>query len=127
MPRMLLLLPIAMCCAAFALPANALVAVDRPAAKLEKPLVTIATHCKAGDHCAAAAHCPPGTRWTPAKYGRAGKWRVAHCTSWVSRPTDSVANQLNAQQRAQYQGGGMPPGPSGGPYAQPTPPPAGYR
>jgi len=134
MPRTLLLLPIAMCCAAFALPANALVAFDRPAAKLEKPLVTVATHCKAGDHCAAAAHCPPGTRWTPAKYGRAGKWRVAHCTTWKAQPADSAANQLNAQEAARNAGGGMgapggmggaPPapvygGPRTAPYGQPN-------
>jgi hypothetical protein len=97
------------------------VTVDRPAAKLEKPLVTVAAHCKAGDHCAAAAHCPPGTRWTPAKYGRAGKWRVAHCTTWKSqRPADSAANQLNAQEAARNMGGGM--GPPGGMVGAPPAP-----
>jgi hypothetical protein len=113
--RSTLLLPIAMCCAAFALPANALVAVDLPAAKLEKPIVTVAAHhhCKVGDTCDSAAHCPPGTRWVPAKYGRAGKWRLSHCSNWVYRPspTDTVANQLNTQESAQHQGGMMPPTP----------------
>jgi hypothetical protein len=126
--RGIFLLLIAMCCAVLALPANAVVAVDRPAAKSEQPIVTVAGHCPIGGQCDSAAHCPAGTRWVPAKYGRAGKWRVAHCTNWgvhhrVSptdtpagvhhhrvSPTDITADQLNAQERAQHQSGVVPPG-----------------
>ena len=107
-----LLLPITMCCAAFALPANALMVVDRPEVKAEKPILNI------------ASRCPPGTRLVPAGYQRKGKWRDAYCSRWVSQragPTDTVANQLNAQQRAQSQGGMMLPGSGGGPFGQPTP------
>ena len=110
--RFSLLLPIALCCAAFAPPANALVVVDRAEARVEKPILKI------------AARYPPGTRLVPAVYQRKGKWKDAYCSRWVSQrasPTDTVANQLNAQQRAQSQGGMMLPGSGGGPYAQPTP------
>jgi len=112
--RRILLLPIAVCCAAFALPANALVVVDRPEAKPEKPIITI------------AARCPAGMKWVPAGYQRKGRWRDGHCSSWVARkarPGDVVANQLNAQESAQH-GGGMAPAPAyGGPtnaYGQPN-------
>ena len=112
--RRTLLLPFVMCCAAFVPPANALVSFDRPAAKSDGRIVTVAAHhhCKVGDTCDSAAHCPPGTRWVPAKYGRAGKWRLSHCSSWVYRPapTDTVANQLNTQESVQHQSM-MPPSP----------------
>jgi hypothetical protein len=77
--RRTLLLPIVMCCAAFGSPANALVLVDRPAAKSDGRIVTVAAHhhCKVGATCDSAAHCPPGTRWVPAKYGRAGMASIA--------------------------------------------------
>jgi len=113
--RRALLLPIALCCAAFALPANALVAVDRPEAKPEKPIITI------------AARCPAGMKWVPAGYQRKGRWRDGHCSSWVARkarPGDVVANQLNTQEVARNSGGGMGGAPAygrpTGPYGQPN-------
>jgi hypothetical protein len=115
--RRALLLPIAMYCTAFALPANALVVVDRPEAKTEKPIITI------------AARCPAGMKWVPAGYQRKGRWRDGHCSSWVARkarPGDVVANQLNAQEVARNSGGGMGGAPApayGGPrnaYGQPN-------
>jgi|SRR5690349_5987059 len=111
------LLLIAMCCVALAAPAQALMVVERPVAKSEAPIISIQAHVQ-------PHHCPPGTRWVAARYGRAGKWRNAHCTTWVRRahPGDNMANQLNSQQLSQ------PPG--GMPYGQPAPAqslPPGYR
>jgi hypothetical protein len=110
--RRISLLAFAICCASFALPANALVVPDRMDAKAEKPIITVAV-----------THCPPGQRLVPAGYQRKGKWRPRHCSGWVSRgasPGDSMAGQLNAQEAMQHQGM-RPPGSDGGAYGQPSP------
>ena len=108
--RRTLLLPFAMCCAAFALPANAFPMIDPPEAGARKPLVAVAV-----------THCPPGQRLVAAGYARKGKWR--HCSAWGARgggPSDNMAGQLNAQEAAQH-GAMRPPGSDGGPYGQPSP------
>ena len=43
--RVALLLPIALCCAAFALPANAVMKVNPPEVGVGRPIITIAHRC----------------------------------------------------------------------------------
>jgi hypothetical protein len=67
--RIALLLSIALCCAAFALPANA------------------ASGDRAGFLAAQAAtqKCPPGSWWIPEGYQWKGKWKAAHCSKVTAR------------------------------------------
>ena len=71
--RVALLLPIALCCAAFALPAKAGVMVDRLGPVAGQEIITVANRC------------PPGTGWVPAGYQWKGKWKDGHCSTWVRR------------------------------------------
>jgi hypothetical protein len=71
-----LLLPIALCCVAFALPANAMMKVVPPEVGAERAIVPIARH-----------YCPPGTGWVSAGYQRKGRWRPGHCSTWVPQRT----------------------------------------
>jgi hypothetical protein len=66
-----LLLPIALCCVAFALPANAVMKVDPPEVGARRAIISI------------AHHCPAGMRWVPAGYQRKGKWKDGHCSTWA--------------------------------------------
>jgi hypothetical protein len=66
-----LLLPIALCCVGFALPANAVMKVAPPEVGAARPIITI------------AHRCPPGMGWVPAGYQRKGKWKDGHCSTWV--------------------------------------------
>ena len=107
-----LLLPIALCGVAFALPANAMMKLGQPEVGAGRAIITV------------AHHCPPGTGWVAAGYQRKGKWRSGRCSSWVAQrgragsPGD-IAGQLNAQEAARV-GGGAPYGGPVGPYGQPN-------
>ena len=57
--RIRLLLSLALCCAAFAVPANAATA-DRPGTVTGQSV---------------APRCPPGSWWVPEGYQRKGKWK----------------------------------------------------
>jgi hypothetical protein len=63
-----LLLSIALCCTAFALPANAVVTAPAPAVGAGHAIVGV------------AQRCPPGSWWIPEGYQRKGKWKPAHCS-----------------------------------------------
>ena len=67
--RIGLLLSMALCCAGFALPANA------------------ANGDRQGFVAAQAANprCPPGSWWIPEGYQRKGKWKAAHCSKVTTR------------------------------------------
>jgi hypothetical protein len=67
--RIALLLSIALCCAAFAVPANA--------ANSDRPGV--------GAGQSAAPRCPPGSWWVPEGYQRKGKWKPGHCSRVTTR------------------------------------------
>jgi hypothetical protein len=66
--RIALLLSIALCCAAFAVPANA--AADKPGV---------------GTGQSVAPRCPPGSWWVPEGYQRKGKWKPGHCSRVTAR------------------------------------------
>jgi len=112
--RCALLLPIAICGVAFALPANAVMKLDPGEVGVGRPIIMI------------AHHCPPGMGWAPAGYQRKGRWRSGHCSSWVTQrgqapSAGNMADRLNAQERART--GSSAPGPYGGPagpYGQPN-------
>ena len=63
-----LLLPIALCCTAFMLPANAVMTGDKPEIAAPQAIIGI------------AQRCPPGSWWIPEGYQRKGKWKPAHCS-----------------------------------------------
>ncbi len=67
--RIGLLLSIALCCAAVALPANASNG-DRQGFLAAQ---------------AAAPRCPPGSWWVPEGYQRKGKWKPGHCSKVTTR------------------------------------------
>jgi hypothetical protein len=71
--RVALLLPIALCCAAFALPANAVMKVNPPEVGVGRPIISI------------AHRCPAGMGWVPAGYQWKGKWKDGYCSTWVRR------------------------------------------
>ena len=68
-----LLLPIALCCTAFMLPANAVMTGNKPEVGAGQAIIGI------------AQRCPPGSWWIPEGYQREGKWKPAHCSK-VTRP-----------------------------------------
>ena len=65
--RLALLLSLALCCTAFAVPAN-VVLVSGKKASAGDPVIGI------------AQRCPPGSWWIPEGYQRKGKWKPAHCS-----------------------------------------------
>ena len=73
--RIALLLSIALCCAAFTLPANAANAAN--AANGDRPGFLAVQ--------AAAQRCPPGSWWIPEGYQWKGKWKAAHCSKVTTR------------------------------------------
>ena len=70
--RVVSVLSIGVCCAAFALPATAGVAVGMHGPAAGKAIITIADRC------------PPGLQWVPAGYAAKGKWKDGHCSTWSS-------------------------------------------
>jgi hypothetical protein len=63
-----LVLPIALCCTAFMLPANAVMTGNKPEIGAPQAIIRI------------AQRCPPGSWWIPEGYQRKGKWKPAHCS-----------------------------------------------
>jgi hypothetical protein len=63
-----LLLPIALCCTAFILPANAVMTGNKPEIGAPQAIIGI------------TQRCPPGSWWIPEGYQRKGKWKPAHCS-----------------------------------------------
>jgi hypothetical protein len=68
--RIALLLSIALCCGAFALPANAAVMPNGPGFLAAQ---------------AVTQRCPPGSWWIPEGYQWKGKWKAAHCSKVTTR------------------------------------------
>ena len=69
-----LLLSTALCCAVFALPADAVVVTPgKHQLGAGQAIIKIAQPQK----------CPPGSWWIPEGYQRKGKWKPGHCSKVV--------------------------------------------
>ena len=68
--RVALLLSIAVCCAAFAVTANAAATADKPGVGAGQSI---------------APRCPPGSWWVPEGYQRKGKWKAGYCSKVTPR------------------------------------------
>jgi hypothetical protein len=100
--RVVSVLSIGVCCAAFALPANAGVVVGTHGPAAGKAIITIADRC------------PPGLQWVPAGYAAKGKWKDGHCSTWSSGSSMPYGYGAGYSQPATPYG-------YGGGYGQPSP------